>query len=174
VLTELESLDGFQDNIEPSVVLARDALLQEIVAEQPYGHTEQIYGTTVSERLGHTPIAAGWKTALTNIGDGIRLSLSNVSQHVLAVLKGTPPHREPKSGYTKMYFWWGNPHRWPARDDLPAGPRVFYRVSHPGAEANPFLDRAIKQARPEMASSIRAGVGDYIVQRFLNAGLRQL
>ena len=170
----LERTEGFADSLEPSVILARHALIFSIMDEQPYGHTEELYGTTVSQRLNHTPISDGWRSVIQEVAHGIKLSLSNVSEHVLAVLGGTPRHWEPMTGAARMYFWWGHPHRWPQKDDLPPGPRLFRVVDHPGASPNPFLSRAKDRATPSMRDHIKSGVADYIRQQFIAAGLREV
>jgi len=169
----IQNLEGFAARINPQVALARDILLSQISVEEPRGHVEEIYNTTVSKRIGHKPISEGWRTSIEEIDGGVSLSVRNVSQHILAVLKGVPPHREPKKGYALMYFWWGFPHRWPARDGGVPGERMFMVVSHPGTAPNPFVARAKQAARLEMKDAIAVGVRNYIRQAFLEHGLKE-
>jgi hypothetical protein len=178
-------LTGFEDYAEQAGELCIQTMLRYILIEQPHGHVEMEWetpkgqvmgGTTVSERLHHTPISEGWVSSTTPFREqtsvGTLVRFENVSEHIRFILEGTKEHPIPY-GFGQVAFWWGEPHRWPPRDDLPPGPRIFQSVQHPGVTENPFVERAAEAAQPEMSDAVKYQVSNYIRDLFSD-GLREV
>lgn len=186
-LQDLEEKEGYAEQMEPLAVLAMETLMANITREQPYGHVEldgsgyAVYAKperyTVSERIGHTPIEDGWRTEITREGDGLKMRLRNISEHIRYVILGAKPHLEPKTG-PFVFFWWGAPQRWPApefnrRTGRKMGPGYykFPTIDHPGQDPNPFVVRAKEQSKPGMAQGIFSGTAEWI--RTIMRGFRE-
>lgn len=75
-------------------------------------------------REGSGRYAAGWE-------------VQSNAPYSLFVIKGTKPHRIPKTGNAKLAFFW------PKVGSFV----VFASVDHPGTRANNFLSRALRAAR---------------------------
>jgi len=181
------NLGGFKSYAEFAGELCTQTMLRYIVLEQPHGHIEEIYGDTVSARLGHTPIADGWRPSVEYFYDvgssgastGVNVKLENISEHIRWVIGGAPQHRIPsdRKGQKKLLFWWGAPHRCPAKDGDDPGARVFKWVNHPGITnqtKNPFVRRAADAAIPTMSTHVKGQVSDYIRDMMNSYGLKEV
>jgi len=183
-LADLEEGVGFNRAMAAYAETVREQLMQRIVQEQPYGHEEMdawghaVYAKppdyTVSNRIGHTPIEEGWRIEAEGFDDrvGLRLKISNVSQHIKYILEGSPPHDIFPRRHPYLFFWWGAPQQWEPPDGLPADYYRMFSVEHPGQPQNPFVRRAKNLARPEMTDTIKTGVTEYIANLMADSGLR--
>lgn len=183
IVGRLSGLGGFEDYAEKAGELCTQTMLRYIVLEQPYGHIEEFYGDTVSNRLRHTPIADGWRPETERFWDagsaGAVVRLKNVSEHIRWVIEGTQKHDYlipyGGDGPRKLLFWWGEPHRWPAKDGEEAGLRIFKRITHPGiVQGNKFVERAADAARPEMSEAVKTQVSNYIRDFMISNGLKEV
>lgn len=178
-LDKLNSTEDFQQAMDEPQRLAAATFLYYIEEVQPLGHTEHPFeiggksygGTTVSERLGHTPIQDGYRTVVEKIDGGSSLKISNVSQHIKWIISGAPKHDEPR-GFGWLVFWWGEPQRWPAKDRRPAGPRVRGHVDHPGIIPYNFPRIAAESAAGPIEDGYVAGVSGYIRNAMASSGLK--
>jgi hypothetical protein len=182
VIAALSALEGYDKAAEKMAEAARDMFMERIVALTPQSGTEPYYNVKPSIRVGHTPIIEGWVSRTEGIERGHRLSISNTSQHVLAVLGGvgkttTISSRTP-GGH--LFFWWGTSgdygagKSWgPKKGDEP-GMYTFLSVEHPGQAANPFLPRAVKEKRPNVREVVKSGTGQYVTELMSNSGLRRI
>jgi len=172
-LSMLTSRYGFEERLTPVGSRLLDMLMREIYQRQPIGHVEKIYGRKVSERLRHTSIEDGWRPQLEASDDLIKVTVGNISEHVSWVIRGTQ-HKEPMVSEKGMFFWWGDPHRWPPKDGKPPGPRRMYIVNHPGATKNPFVWEASVSVKPDATEEIRNGMVQYIRHVMSEAGLKEI
>lgn len=189
-LKALDEGEGFEDAMVRHAEIMRDHLMKMVVLYQPYGHEEwdpdshyrrPADAKTVSDRIGHTAIEDGWRFAVEpHVGEpGIKLQVKNVSEHILAVVRGAKRHEIP--GNPKLHFWWGEPQQWPAPEShgvtgAPMGPGyyTFSWVDHPGQDPNPFMTLAKDAARGDMAETAKAGVGEYLTELMSASGLRRV
>lgn len=161
IFQDFREREGYMEAMENPSDMAMEILMKAIRKNQPIGHTEHppnVYGKKVSARLGNTAIEDGWKTTITQGSKGITLKVESRSKHVGYVIRHIASHSIPATNTTGLLrFWWGAPHKWPAKDGQPPGMRRWPAVSHPGTEANPFVERAFDEVGTEMQEVITAG-----------------
>lgn len=174
-LMTLFNRDRLMRAVERPTRTLMNIMLQSLIERSPHGAVEPIFtlpgsifvhgGTTVSQRLGHTPISQGWRLGnLMNTGTGYKFAVKNISEHVWFNLLGTKPHPEPKEFRWFLVFWWGSPLRWPPKDERPPGPRVFISVNHPGAKPNPFHRQMIEEEKGNWLATLKRNIIEEFLQ----------
>lgn len=192
-LANLESGDNYRQAMSQPMQRMLEDLYHEIKGRSPKGYPpgggrpNDPYGVPPSVRTGHSMISESWvrQIEMSDNPIGLSLQLLNFSEHVLAVVSGTPPHRIPKTGETKLVFFWGDAIK-PGRGWGPKGNpkhlenpkegiRRFKWVDHPGIrEPNPFIKTMAKDQKDRVGKEIGAAVGNYIRSTMISAGLEEV
>lgn len=164
VINRIFKKEGFTENLSEAGDRALEILMEQVRQLQPTGHVEHDRNETVSKRLNHTPISKGWKSTVeVDSEENVTIRISNLSEHIEWVVKGTGDHEIPYGDLPyPLSFWWGAPHRWPPKDGDPPGQRAFKSVHHPGATPNPFMNTAIDNSRDRVRSILSGAVVEWL------------
>jgi len=169
-LDRLESLETYQEDMEPSARLAMEVMFGNLWSKSPVGKVEPFHNRTASQRLGHTPIQDGWVGDVRRAegNNAVQMYAANISQHVMFFIKGTQPHRIPESGDAKprLTFYWEHPS---GKHIGGPGVRKFKWVDHPGAPSHNLVPSAIEAALPAMVPHVVAGT-----KRFIEHSMEEL
>lgn len=189
VLNRLDRAEGFQQALKDPMQRSMEtihALLKykSPIGYPPEGYDNDPYGVSPSGRLGQHPIAESW-IAMLEANEAtpsrLKMKLSNYSQHVLAVVRGTKAHRIPRSGDTKLVFFWGDTVKsgsgWgpKGKHEGPPGIRRFKWVDHPGIKnPNPFIAQTKDDIKDPTKQDVKRAVSEYLRETIISAGFREI
>jgi len=166
---------------------ARDIIMAHIKSEQPYGQFEpavtfydkkgyKVYerrGSFPSDRLGHTPIHAGWNVDKYREGNTLSLRFSNISEHIWYVIEGDQPYKDRWDISGPVVWWWGAPLPWHPTPPAKPGSTILPSVTRKTPTLNRFPSRVAEKSERDVGMAVFEGIGDYIVELFQDVGGRR-
>jgi hypothetical protein len=167
---------AFYDEIVDMLRFRRYPLRRGEIANGAGDRVDPIRGLTPTQRLhpGSPPLHQGMrKPRFSTTKEGVRILMTNVSDHAALFFEEIEPHPIPTSGENEppLYFWWGAPLPWDRLDGGKPGPVKTGSINHPGHMAYlEIVDELYREKRERpLTKALWDTISNLIKVKFQNA-----